>query len=774
MQTIDTSTLRRLENLMIRLGKPLALATALGLGVGVVGCESENTGGNTQVEMTALHAFNSCDDLLDYFHDEALTEVQHWGWISPAERGGAADDQSIGAPTAGGEGGENNTPTPAFSETNNQEAAVDEPDVVKTDGRYIYGVRGRQLLIYQAEDLSLLSEVLLPAYNAQILLDGDRLAVIYNQWGEIDGLPEGLPARLAQSSKTGIEIYDVADRAAPAQLRKTLVEGNLITARLVDGTARVVVHFNGAGHVDWQPWEDGSPPSVGGGTGGTEVTPPRATETDPAPDADGAGMEQRRDGQEVDVEAAWRQAVEDTVIEDWIPFRVDTAEGETTAGPLGACRQFHRPGEAAGHGVTAVVSVDLDRPDASFADPAVVTAPGVTYASAGSLYLTTVNHAGWLWGAGDVAVAGEAPDVAVGGTDTGSASTPDTGSGDNTEQRMDGQVAAAPEREATQIHKLSIGEAVAPAAYRGSGRVYGTPLNQFSMGEHAAHLRIATTENTLQGETTNHLFVLGEAEGALSVTGQITDLAATERIYAVRLMGERGFMVTFRQVDPLFTMDLSDPANPLLMGELKIPGFSTYLHPYGLDHLIGIGQSANEEGRVTGMQLSLFDVSDLANPAQAHVLPLGEGWSQALYDHHAFMFWAPTDTLAIPVERWENEVDGNGNVGLALYDVDVADGFAEAGFISHDGFGEGWAPSIERSLVIGDAIYAFSRVGVTSHTLEGLAPVASAAFPDDAGDPGREQPVEPGDPGEPIDAELPDDRDGDQGGDEDIPPPEAG
>lgn len=742
MQTLDTSAILRLEKLMRRLGKPLALGALVGLGA--VGCQGTDGSSGPSVQRVGLNAFGNCDDLLDYFQDEALSEVQHWGWIGE-DRGDA-----VAEPAAGGGGQAENDGGPSHSGTNTQEADVDEPDLLKTDGRFIYGVRGRQLLIYRADDLSLVSETLLAGHEGWLLLDGDRLAVLYTAWRNDREVPEGAPARFAHSGKTVIEVWDVADRAAPAQLRRTLVEGQLITARMVAGTARVVVHFDGAQYVDWQPEFGGDRPVAGG----TSQDGPSETEAKPD-DTPSAGMAQRRDAQEaerMDPEAAWRAAIEETSIADWMPYRLDTAGGEAVAGPLGTCRQFHRPGEASGHGVTAVVSVDLDQPEARFADPAVVTAPGVTYASSGNLYLTTVNHAGWLWGGGvaeDVANSGDVVEAEASG-----------GGATDTAQRRDAQVAAA-EREASQVHKLSIGDATAPAAYRASGRVFGHPLNQFSLGEHADHLRIATTENRMQDGPVNHLFVLGEAEGALEQTGAITGIAETERIYAVRLMGERGFMVTFRQVDPLFTMDLSDPANPRMVGELKIPGFSTYLHPYGADHLIGIGQSADEEGRVTGMQLSLFDVSDFADPQQAHVQALGEGWSSALYDHHAFLFWPATDTLAIPVERWD-EAEGD-HVGLALYSVSAEAGFDETGFVSHSVFGDGWAPNIERSMVIGDAIYAFSRVGVTAHTLEGLAPVAQAAFPEDEGawDGGG---VEP-EPAEPLPAE-PEADGAEDGGDE--------
>ncbi len=291
------------------------------------------------------------------------------------------------------------------------------------------------------------------------------------------------------------------------------------------------------------------------------------------------------------------------------------------------------------------------------------------------------------------------------------------------------------DREATQIHKLDISDADAPAAYRASGRVFGHPLNQFSLGEHEGALRIATTEDRWQEgqERVNHLFVLteGRRDGAagLEVSGQVNDIAEGERIYAVRVMGDRGFMVTFRQVDPLFTLDLSDPADPQLVGELKVPGFSTYLHPFGDEHLIGIGQSATEEGQITGMQLSLFDVSDFGAPSLAHAESLGQGWSEALYDHHAFTYWAPLQTLMVPVSLWNEEVR---RAGLEFYRVSEEDGFTELGFIDHSAMGEDrWVPEIRRSLIIGDAVVSMSDLGLQANDIEDLEPLARAEYPED-------------------------------------------
>lgn len=686
------------------LHKSLALLAPLGLAA----CNDDaDTRPTTEVQTIGLDAFESCDALLGYFQEEALTQVQFFGWAEPAFAGGRATDDAAGAPEAGGEG-----QAPEFSGTNVQEAGVDELDFVKTDGRFLYVARSRSVLIYDT-DLTLLSEIELGGWAQSLLLEGDRLVVLTAP-DELAVRPEGVPERYGRMGRTRFEIYDVADRAQPALLRSTEVEGGLVAARLTGGAVRAVVHFDGAWGIQWDLPGGGGGGISGGGSGGAEPgepTEPVEPQPEPVPVPD-EGMQARRDAQEVDYEAAWRAAVEGTTLADWVPYRIDLIGENQTAGPIAACTGFHRPGERGGHGVTAVVSIDLDRLDVIASDPAVVTAPGVVYASQDSLYIATINHAGWLVGGGDVAVA--APDVIEGGATT-----------EGIESRASAQVAEA-ERQATQIHKLSIEDGAAPATYQGSGRVFGTPLNQFSLSEHAQHLRIGTTEDTPEGPT-NHLFVLGAGgETGLQVTGQVNDLAASERIYAMRFLGERGFMVTFRQVDPLFTFDLSDPTNPRQVGELKIPGFSTYLHPFGAEHLIGLGQAATEEGQVTGMQLSLFDVSDLALPTQAHTFDLGSGWSEALYDHHAFTFWAPESIALLPVDRWDGEAQ---HAGLDIIRVDAATGFAADGFVSHESLGFGRI-AVRRSIVIGDTLVTLSEAGILINDLDTLQEQHAVPFPD--------------------------------------------
>jgi uncharacterized secreted protein with C-terminal beta-propeller domain len=207
--------------------------------------------------------------------------------------------------------------------------------------------------------------------------------------------------------------------------------------------------------------------------------------------------------------------------------------------------------------------------------------------------------------------------------------------------------------------------------------------------------------------------------GNLREVGHVGGLGPGERIFAVRFMGPKGYVVTFEQVDPLYTLDLADPTQPKVIGELEVTGFSSYLHPIGDDWLLAVGQEADEEGRIIGLAVSIFDVRDFADPKLAHRY-LIEGdddtwsWSEALNDHHAFTFHR--GVLSIPVYIGGTEGRFSGLLVLA---VDPEDGIWELGRIDHQGMGtEDKRAWMRRSVYIEDAIYSLSSAGVKVNSLD--------------------------------------------------------
>ena len=198
-----------------------------------------------------------------------------------------------------------------------------------------------------------------------------------------------------------------------------------------------------------------------------------------------------------------------------------------------------------------------------------------------------------------------------------------------------------------------------PAA---TGVIPGYTLNQFSFDYFDGHLRVATTTRATQdSESTNQVLVANIQGDEIKIVGKLEGLGSTEIIYAVRFLGNRGFVVTFRQIDPFYTIDLTNPEDPVMKGELKIPGFSNYLHPIDDDNIIAVGQDANNDGMLLGLQVAIFNVSDLSNPQQIakHVV---EGWSysESQHDHYAFRYLTQSKKLILPISKYGSESSFDG------------------------------------------------------------------------------------------------------------------
>jgi uncharacterized secreted protein with C-terminal beta-propeller domain len=251
-------------------------------------------------------------------------------------------------------------------------------------------------------------------------------------------------------------------------------------------------------------------------------------------------------------------------------------------------------------------------------------------------------------------------------------------------------------------------------SYEGSGSVQGYLLNQYSLSEQDGDLRVASTTepvwwNGAQQEPSRSMVTVLRrgAGGVLARIGQVDGLGHGQRIYSVRFAGDMGYVVTFRQVDPLYVVDLSDPANPRVRGELELLGYSAYLHPVGPGRLLGVGQDATPEGRLKGAQVSLFDVSDPSAPKLLDQQPLG-GSSEVEYDPHAFLYWGPRKLALLPLQ--------SSVVGLR-----VTEALAAAGRIEHAG--------ARRALVVGGRVYTISDAGVMGSDLDSFGRLSFVAFP---------------------------------------------
>lgn len=275
---------------------------------------------------------------------------------------------------------------------------------------------------------------------------------------------------------------------------------------------------------------------------------------------------------------------------------------------------------------------------------------------------------------------------------------------------VDGEtVAESEDTTRTTLHKISVnGLSMVPTA---SGTVKGWLLNQFSMDERDGMLRVATTTSWI--DRTNGVYVLGSN---LSVIGSLEGLAPTERIYSARFVGDTLYLVTFLQVDPLFIIDLSDPTAPRVLGELKIPGFSTYLHPMDDDHVFGIGREDN------AVKISLFDVSDPANPVERDSYVISDSsYSDAVYDHKAVLYHPERGLLVIPVYTYEYDEAAHSYIpvtGAWVFKVSAGEDIVLWGVVDHTIESE--YNRVFRSLYIEETLYSISTKLVKANSLVDL------------------------------------------------------
>ena len=239
------------------------------------------------------------------------------------------------------------------------------------------------------------------------------------------------------------------------------------------------------------------------------------------------------------------------------------------------------------------------------------------------------------------------------------------------------------------------------------------------MDEKDGYFRIATTNRTKLGNT-NNLYVLNEN---MEQVGKVEGLARGERIYSVRFMGNRAYMVTFVETDPLFVIDLSKPTEPKVLGELKIPGYSKYLHPYDETHLIGFGEDTVVENygygnivRTNGMKMALFDVSDPTNPKEMYVEKIGEQgtYSELLENHKALLFSKEKNIIAFPISIREDNYKTSFQ-GAVVYGLTLEKGFELKGKITHrkaeenQKYSYDYSKKVERIIYIKDNLFTLSK-----------------------------------------------------------------
>ncbi|MEV4705339.1 beta-propeller domain-containing protein [Actinoplanes sp. NPDC049316] len=370
--------------------------------------------------------------------------------------------------------------------------------------------------------------------------------------------------------------------------------------------------------------------------------------------------------------AANRKTIDGASADAWLPTWEVTTDGTTSKGTVD-CGRVSRPTDYSAASMVSILTFDLTRPALGSGDPVTVVADGDTvYATGESLYLAADQRWRLDWFKGR---------------------------------------AAAPVRQETDLYRFTTA-GNQPPTYAAAGHVPGFLINQYALSEWNGHLRVATTDET-KGQSA--VRVLRQDGDKLVQTGEVDGLGKGERIYSVRFIGPRGYVVTFRQTDPLYSVDLSDPSHPRVTGELKITGYSAHLQPAGENRLIGVGQEADGNGRVQGTQISLFDVTDPAHPARLaqHQIPAGQ--SEAEYDPHALLWWPATNLLVVPVTAWPTFDRGLPTGGAVALRV-TATGIEQIGMIDQG--------TVRRSLVVGDVLWTLSDDGIRASRLSTMERVA--------------------------------------------------
>ena len=529
---------------------------------------------------------------------------------------------------------------------------------------------------------------------------------------------------------------------------------------------------------------DAPPPTDGSGTStknGTSTgtapggTPPSTT-SPPAPanpypqtgTAMIAALEQLR--------VADLGAIDASQLSDWMPYTF-TKNGGAVAVSTVACEDFYVPSTGSTEsGLTEVASIDLANPNALARESAILGRAETVYGSEDTIYLAAQAWVempyAWTDGptAGGVSGSGSTGSGTVmAGTTTASppppapAPAPSGGIGTKTLRPRDASTSkpisvTAWATNKTHLHKFEFATDPNFPNYVASGTVVGNIKDQFSLDDKDGTLRVATSESrmyldqdgkylqpTFPGDTSgaqdrpsnvNHVFTLGVNGGWLDLTGDAGELAPNEQIDSVRFVDGRGYVVTFRRVDPLFVIDLSNPKTPTKVAELTIPGFSEYMHPLDATHLMTIGRAADASGHVQGLQLQIFDVSDATNPVVAQKFTYSNveyGYSDAENDHKAFTYFADQGMLAFPYYGYtpnSSSPDGGMHSSLELFKVDTATGFSKLGSIDHTklvasypgGYCGGYyGPQVRRGVFLDNFVYSISYGGVIAKDANNLS-----------------------------------------------------
>ncbi len=535
-----------------------------------------------------------------------------------------------------------------YSKTNVQVGGIDEADIVKTDGKYIYIVSGNNIFIimaYPPENAEILSRIKSDGTIVGLFINKDKMAIFENLMGtkylEIYG----------KNSKygTSIKVYDISNRRKPFLEREILFEGWYFDSRMIEDYVYVVLNSYAITY----------------------------------------------ENKEIDLPSIC------------IDNNLENIKAEEI---------YYTNVPSSFYMFTTVISINIqDAKQKPIYETFLTGATTCMYVSQENIYIAI-------------------PTI----TPISILNIPN-------------------EEESTLIYRIRIGKGEIKC--EASGKVPGKPLNQFSMDEYNGYFRIATTtghvaRNLEEATSKNHVYILNMK---LNITGKLEGLAPGEKIYSARFMGNRCYLVTFKKVDPLFVIDIEDPTMPKVLGKLKIPGYSDYLHPYDENHLIGIGKETveAEEGDFAwyqGVKISLFDVSDVSKPKEIAKYIIGDRGtdSPVLRNHKALLFDKSRKLLVLPVliakidkEKYPNGVPPNtyGEYvwqGAYVFNISPEEGIILKGGVTHldnnidlekSGYYFNSPYSVKRALYINNILYTISDKKIKMNNIETLQEINQLNIP---------------------------------------------
>ena len=599
---------------------PIVLSLGMIVGACSDSGQLESTGSPIDLDtdnielVVSLIPFSDCDELLSHLKEEARERVGPYGlnyqggpfWGMPEILRGEIEiemDVASAEPesTSGSDSGSSFSDSggsgeDSYTGTNVQEIGVDEPDIIKTDGNRILIVNNGVLshIAIDGSQGTKTDQIEISAgWGHELFISGNRALLFTNGGGYDD---------VGTMDSSLSEDEDIAEMSVMPGFYIPMA--HVIEIDLSDPYNLQII---GEMKIEGQYL---SARLVGDTVRMAINSAPNQLEW-VYPSSPGSEDRATRFN---------RELIDETTIEDWTPRFTLTKGGTSSTGSLLACEDLHRPENFSGFDVVSVLSFNIADGLTEGSGVGVLASGQTVYSSLDRFYIATTK---WM-------------------------------EAEISEEDFD----EWSESYSTDIHAFGISTDT-PAQYSASGTVQGTLLNQFSMDEHDGYLRIITTTGSPWDErnlSESQLVVLEEQDNVLKKVGQVGGLGKGESLYSARLLDDIGFAVTFRQIDPFYVLDLSDPTSPQVVGELKIPGFSTSLHPIDENYVIGIGQNATDEGRVLGLKVSLFDVSDKTDPRETATWTMNDANSPAEWDHRAFQIYG--QTIILPIQSWSGNING--------------------------------------------------------------------------------------------------------------------